>query len=195
LRSGGLVAFPTDTVYGVGALAFDADAVERLYWAKERPADKAIPILLGGTTGVAEVAENVPDMALKLAEHFWPGPLTLVVGKSRRVPTSVASGGTIGIRVPDHAVALALLQAAGPMAVTSANVSGHIPARTAGEVLQQLEGKIDLVVDGGITPGGVASTVLDCTSDSPRILRQGPISLEEIESVLGQATQSDATFV
>ena len=184
LRSGGLVAFPTDTVYGVGAVAFDAIAVERLYWAKDRPADKAIPLLLGKASDAASVAEDIPDMALKLAERYWPGPLTLVVRKAPEVPESVTTGATIGIRVPNHAVALNLLQAAGPMAVTSANLSGQAPARTADEVLAQLESRVDLVVDGGTTPGGIASTVVDCTGDVPRILRQGPITLDDIQSTL-----------
>jgi L-threonylcarbamoyladenylate synthase len=184
LRSGGLVAFPTDTVYGVGAPAFDADAVERLYWAKERQPEKAIPILLGRASDAAAVAENVPDVAARLARRFWPGPLTLVVRKAAGVPTSVASGPTVGVRVPDHAIALAILQAAGPMAVTSANLSGQAPARTAGEVIAQLEDKVDLIVDGGRTRGGVPSTVLDCTGDVPKILRPGPITMAEIQSAL-----------
>jgi L-threonylcarbamoyladenylate synthase len=184
LGAGGLVAFPTDTVYGVGALAFDGAAVERLYWAKDRPASKAIPILLGTAGDMAAVAEDVPDMALRLAERFWPGPLTLVVRKAARVPESVSAGVTVGIRVPDHAVALTLLQAAGPMAVTSANLSGQAPARTAEEVVAQLETKVDLVVDGGTTPGGIASTVVDCTGEAPRILRPGPIALNDIRSAL-----------
>lgn len=184
LRSGGLVAFPTDTVYGVGALAFAADAVARLYWAKERPAERAIPILLGRASDVGTVAEDVSDMATTLARRFWPGPLTLVVRKAPDVPNSVASGPTVGVRVPDHAIALAILQAAGPMAVTSANVSGQVPARTAREVTAQLDAKVDLVVDGGMTPGGVPSTVLDCTGEVPRILRPGPISMDDIQAAL-----------
>jgi len=184
LRSGGLVAFPTDTVYGVGALAFAADAVARLYWAKERPAERAIPILLGRASDVGTVAEDVSDMATTLARRFWPGPLTLVVRKAPDVPNSVASGPTVGVRVPDHAIALAILQAAGPMAVTSANVSGQVPARTAREVTAQLDAKVDLVVDGGMTPGGIPSTVLDCTREVPRILRPGPISMNDIQAAL-----------
>jgi L-threonylcarbamoyladenylate synthase len=195
LRTGGLVAFPTDTVYGVGALAFDADAVERLYWAKERPADKAIPILLGSGGDFAAVAADPPDMALILAKRFWPGPLTLVVRKAPGIPKSVTGSSTVGIRVPDHAVALTLLQAAGPLAVTSANLSGRAPAMTATEVLEQLEAKVDLVVDGGATPGAIASTVVDCTGDVPRILRRGPISLQDIETVLGDPTSSASRFV
>jgi L-threonylcarbamoyladenylate synthase len=195
LRAGGLVAFPTDTVYGVGALAFDTDAVKRLYWAKKRSANKAIPILLGSVSGLPQVAENAPAMALTLANRFWPGPLTLVVRKAPNVPTSVTRGATVGVRVPDHVVALTLLQAAGPLAVSSANVSGQAPAQTAAEVVQQLESKVDLVIDGDAAPGGVASTVVDCTGAAPRILRHGPITSDDIYSALGGATAVGPTLV
>ena len=174
LKSGGLVAFPTDTVYGVGALAFDSQAVERVYWAKERPVEKAIPVLLGQEADLETIASSVPEMASRLASRFWPGPVTLVVMKKRICPQAVAAGRTVGVRVPDHQVALALLRAAGAMAVTSANLSGRENARTAGEVLEQLSGKVELVLDGGRTPGGIASTVVDCTQPQPKILRPAP---------------------
>ncbi len=184
LRSGGLVAFPTDTVYGVGALAFDSQAVERLYLAKDRPAEKAIPILLGQSTDLDRIASAVPSMARLLAQRFWPGPLTIVVAKKSTVPLAITEGATIGARVPDHPIALALLRAAGPMAVTSANLSGKANARSAVEVLAQLGDKIELLLDGGLTPGLLASTVVDCTGDEPIVLRQGPISLEELKAAL-----------
>jgi L-threonylcarbamoyladenylate synthase len=180
LRAGGLVAFPTDTVYGVGALAFDQDTVQSIYVAKDRPDDKAIPILLGDAIDLPTVALELTDTARRLAEHFWPGPLTIVVRKQPALPAAVSSSDTIGVRVPDHELARQLLRAAGPMAVTSANLSTHPSPRTAHDVVQQLYGRISLVLDGGTTPGGVPSTVLDCTADEPRVLRQGPISLEEI---------------
>ncbi len=184
LRSGGLVAFPTDTVYGVGALAFDARAVERLYLAKDRPAEKAIPILLGQSIDLDKIASAVPSMARRLAKRFWPGPLTIVIAKKSTVPQAVATGATIGGRVPDHPMALALLRAAGPMAVTSANLSGKGNARSAEEVLAQLAGKVELLLDGGLTPGRVASTVVDCTGKEPIVLREGPISLAELTATL-----------
>lgn len=184
LRLGGLVAFPTDTVYGVGALAFDAQAVERVYWAKQRAAEKAIPVLLGREADLEMIASSVPEMARRLASRFWPGPLTLVVLKKSNLPQAVASGATVGARVPDHQTALALLRLAGAMAVTSANLSGRESARTAAEVMQQLSGKVELVLDGGRTPGGIASTVVDCTRPEPKILRPGPVSLEDINSAL-----------
>ena len=184
LRSGGLVAFPTDTVYGVGGLAFDSQAVERIYWAKQRAVEKAIPVLLGQEADLETIASSVPQMARRLASRFWPGPLTLVVSKKSSLPEAVASGATVGARVPDHHIALALLRLAGAMAVTSANLSGKTSARTADEVMQQLSGKVELVLDGGRTPGGIASTVVDCTKAEPKILRPGPVSLEDINAAL-----------
>ena len=179
------MAFPTDTVYGVGALAFDSEAVERVYWAKDRPVEKAIPVLLGESLQLEAVASDVPERARLLAARFWPGPLTLVVGKKRSVPRAVAAGATLGVRVPDHPTALALLHGAGPMAVTSANLSGQPSAQTAAEVLEQLDGKVDLILDGGRTPGGIASTIVDCTQADLRILRLGPVSLEDLQAALG----------
>ncbi len=186
LQSGGLVAFPTDTVYGVGALAFDGKAVESIYAAKDRPVEKAIPILIGRTEDIGKAASEVPPMAKKLAEQFWPGPLTIVLPKHSDLPESVSATNTVGVRIPDHPVALSLLQAAGPMAVTSANISGQPNPSTAKEVLAQLTGRIALIIDGGKTPGGVPSTVVDCTGPKPLVLREGPIHYEEILSSIRQ---------
>jgi len=183
LRAGGLVAFPTDTVYGVGALAFDEDVVQSIYAVKERPDDKAIPILLGDAIDLPKVALGLTEIARRLAEHFWPGPLTIVVRKQPALPEAVSATDTVGVRVPDHAVARQLLRSAGPMAVTSANLSGRTSPRTADEVVQQLGGRINLIVDGGTTPGGVPSTVVDCTGSEPFILREGPITLEKIRQI------------
>src|SRR5258708_488945 len=148
LQAGGLVAFPTDTVYGVGALAFDAQAVESIYAAKDRPMEKAIPVLLGDANDLDKVASAVPLAAKKLAMHFWPGPLTVTVPKHPGLPLSVTSLPTVGVRVPDQAVARTLLRAAGPMAVTSANISGQPSPATASEVEAQLKGRIELILDG-----------------------------------------------
>ena len=180
LRKGGLVAFPTDTVYGVGALAFDGKAVESIYGAKNRPIEKAIPVLIGDTEDMEKVGMNIPEIAYRLATRFWPGPLTCVIPKQPTLPESVSATDTVGVRVPDHEVARALLRAAGPMAVTSANISRQSSPSSAEEVFAQLDGRIDLIINGGITPGGVSSTLVDCTGDEVRILREGPISLEEI---------------
>ena len=180
LRNGGLVAFPTDTVYGVGALAFDGKAVESIYTAKNRPIEKAIPVLIADAADMEKVGIDIPDSAYQLAARFWPGPLTCIVPKQPTLPESVSATDTVGVRVPDHEVARALLRAAGPMAVTSANISGQPSPSTAQEVLAQLGGRIDLIIDGGATPGGVPSTLVDCTGKELKILREGPISLEEI---------------
>jgi len=184
LQRGGLVAFSTDTVYGVGALAFNRDAIKSIYTAKDRPVEKAIAILLGDSEDLDKVTSKVPPIAAKLAFHFWPGPLTLVVPKHPLLPEVVSEIPTVGVRVPNHPVAQALLRAAGPMAVSSANISGHDNPKSAEEVMRQLSGRIHLVLDGGKTPGGVPSTVVDCTGAEPVILRRGPITQEEIFETL-----------
>jgi L-threonylcarbamoyladenylate synthase len=184
LKRGGVAAFPTDTVYGIGAMVFDAEAVARLYAAKGRPPEKAVPVLVGQTGDVSKVAAKFTPSAKKLAAAFWPGALTLVLPKLPVVPEIVSAYPTIGVRLPDHAVARALLTLAGPLAVTSANLSGmnsHLHARA---VLADLNGRIDLLIDGGPCPGGVPSTVLDCTVEPPEMLRVGPISFEAIVAVL-----------
>jgi L-threonylcarbamoyladenylate synthase len=184
LKSGGLVAFPTDTVYGLGALVFDGKAVESIYAAKDRPIEKAIPVLLGDADDLPKVTSALPEMAVKLTSRFWPGPLTLVLPKLQTLPQAVSATDTVAVRVPDHKVARALLRAAGPMAVTSANISGQSSPTTAEEVFSQLNGRIALIIDGGKTPGGIPSTLVDCTKAIPEILRAGPISLDEILSAL-----------
>lgn len=184
LAEGGLVAFPTDTVYGVGAHAFQPEAVERIYVAKIRPRDKAIPILLARADDLALVAEGITETAWLLAETFWPGGLTLVLPKKANVPDVISAGGpTVAVRVPDHPVPLALMAALGaPLAATSANLSGRPSPVTAQEVEAELEGRIELILDGGRCPGGVPSTVLDLTTDPPSVLRAGAIAEEEIRS-------------
>jgi L-threonylcarbamoyladenylate synthase len=182
LRTGGLVAFPTDTVYGLGALAFDQAAIESIYLAKDRPLEKAIPILIGDADDLDRVAINIPELARLLSARFWPGPLTLIVPKRVGLPEVVSSTGTVGVRVPDHEVARTLLRAAGPMAVSSANLSGQENPCTAEDVVRQLNGRVPLVLDGGGTRAGIPSTVVDVTGAEPVILRQGPITLEQIKS-------------
>lgn len=184
LQRGGLVAFPTDTVYGVGALAFDGEAIRSIYTAKDRPVEKAIAILLGGSETLDKVTAKIPPIAAKLAARWWPGPLTLVVPKHPLLPDVVSDLPTVGVRVPDHPVAQDLLRAAGPMAVSSANISGQENPKTADDVMRQLGGRIHLVLDGGGTPGGVPSTVVDCTGVEPIILREGPVTLNEITKTL-----------
>lgn len=183
LKNGGLVAFPTDTVYGVGALVFDGNAVESIYTAKDRPVEKAIPVLIADESDLEKVGMDIPPIAHRLASRFWPGPLTVLVPKKPTLPESVSATETVGVRIPDHEVARALLRAAGPMAVTSANISGQPSPATAEEVFSQLNGRVPLIIDGGRTPGGVPSTLVDCTGENLKILREGPISLEDLLSV------------
>ncbi|MGA2503584.1 MAG: L-threonylcarbamoyladenylate synthase [Anaerolineales bacterium] len=184
LQSGGLVAFPTDTVYGVGALAFDRLAVVSIYKAKNRPVERAIPVLIGDVDDLQKVAIEIPKIAFRLAAHFWPGPLTLVIPKHPKLPESISAGPTVGVRIPNHPVTLALLRLAGPMAVTSANLSGQPSPKTAQEVDAQLGGRIALILDAGTTPGGVPSTVVDCSGGEPQILRVGPISQTDILAII-----------
>jgi len=188
LAEGGLVAFPTDTVYGVGAHVFQPDAVERIYVAKIRPRDKAIPILLARADDLPLVAEGITETVWLLAERFWPGGLTLVLPRKDNVPDIVSAGGpTVAVRVPDHPVFLALIAALGaPLAGTSANLSGRPSPVTAQEVEAELGGRIELILDGGRCPGGTPSTVLDLTADPPTILRAGAIGVEEIEAALSK---------
>jgi L-threonylcarbamoyladenylate synthase len=184
LQAGGLVAFPTDTVYGLGALAFNPAAVEQIYQVKHRPEEKALPVLIADPADLARVSLGVSPAADRLAACFWPGPLTLVVLKHPDLPEIISDIPTVGIRMPDHPLARQLLRSAGPMAVTSANLSGHASPSTALEVFAQLGGRIALILDGGRTPGGVPSTVVDCTGAEARILREGPVSQDQIRSCL-----------
>ena len=182
LQGGGLVAFPTDTVYGVGALAFDGDAVKRIYRAKGRSGEKSIPILVGGWEQVVLVG-SPSEPAARLASAFWPGPLTIVVHRNEAVPGAIGPGETVGVRAPDHPVALDLLRSAGPLATSSANRSGEANATIAAEVVGALGGRIAVIVDGGKCPGGRPSTVVDCTGLEPVLLREGPVSFERIQAV------------
>ena len=180
LEGGGLVAFPTDTVYGLGVNAYMEDSVRRLFEVKERGLSKPIPLLLGSADGLSEIVLDISQMAERFAQEFWPGPLTMVM---RRRPEFAYLGGeqeTVGVRVPDHRIALTLLAGYRPLAVTSANLSGEPNTRTAQETYDQLLGRIDRIIDGGETSGGVPSTVVDCTGDHPVILREGPITLETL---------------
>ena len=188
LTAGGLVAFPTDTVYGVGAHAFDAETIELLYAAKERPRDKAIPVLLASTADLPLVAREVPSAARRLADAFWPGALTLVLPRHPALPAVLtADGDSVAVRVPDHPVVRALIAALGaPLAATSANLSGQPSPVTAEEVATQLGERVDLILDGGPCPSvgrGVPSTVLDLTLDPPRVLRSGPVTEVALQAI------------
>jgi L-threonylcarbamoyladenylate synthase len=182
LQKGGVIAFPTDTVYGLGADAFNSTAVERIYEIKNRPKHQQFPLLIADVKQLTALAEPIPEIAWFLARRFWPGGLTLVLSKTNSVPPHLTSGTTIAVRVPDHPVCQALIQHLGnPIIGTSANVSGQPAALTAQEVGQQLEGRVDLIINGGKCPGGKESTIVDITREPPTILRHGIISSHEVD--------------
>lgn len=186
LKAGGLVAFPTDTVYGLAADPANESAIQDIYQAKDRPPVKPIPLLFASLEDAERTVGPLTGGAKKLAERFWPGAITLVVDAPDGLsPTLLSGGTTVGIRVPDHSVARALLTAwAGPLGVTSANRSGESSLRSAEEVRNSLDGRIDLILDGGECPGGVESTVVDIRGAEPVILRLGALSAEQIAETL-----------
>ncbi|HMB88334.1 MAG TPA: L-threonylcarbamoyladenylate synthase [Methylomirabilota bacterium] len=180
VEAGGLVAFPTESFYGLGADALDSDAVARVFEVKGRPEHKALLVLVDSIDMAAGLAARVSDGARALMARYWPGPLTLVLEAAARVPVGLTGGGsTIGVRMPGHAVARALVRSAGrPITAPSANPSEAPPALTAAAVREYFEGRVELILDGGPTAGGAGSTVADCTVWPPRILRQGPVIVE-----------------
>jgi len=188
ILEGKLVAFPTETVYGLGANALNPEAVSRIFSAKGRPAEDPLIVHLASPADLPRVTMEVPPMALLLAQEFWPGPLTLILRRHPGVPPSVSAGlDTVAVRVPAHPVALALIQASGvPIAAPSANLFGHSSPTTARHVWDDLSGRIDLILDGGPTPVGVESTVLDLTSSIPTILRPGGVTLEALKEIIGE---------
>jgi len=187
IRRGGLVAFPTETVYGLGANALDEAAVKRIFTAKERPFDDPLIVHIFRIEDLSIIANPISDLVSVLAEAFWPGPLTLIMPKSHMVPDNVSAGlNNVAVRMPAHPVALALLKSAGvPIAAPSANSFGHTSPTTASHVLQDLGEHIDMILDGGETTVGVESTVLDLTRTPPIILRPGGLTREELEQLIG----------
>jgi len=179
LRQGEVIAMPTDTLYGVGAPAFNAEAVAQIYRVKERPADKAIPVFVSSVDELGQVCRDVPLTALPLLERYWPGGLTVILLASPALPGIVTHNGpTVAVRIPDHPVVLKLLSLLKqPLAVTSANISGQVTPPTAIEIKAQLKGRLPLILDDGPSPGGVASTILDLTQSPPKILRQGAVQI------------------
>jgi L-threonylcarbamoyladenylate synthase len=187
LREGGLVAFPTETVYGLGAHALDPAAVRRIFEAKGRPSFNPLIVHVYDVSAARQLVSAWPDVAQRLAEAFWPGPLTLVLPKRPEVPDLVTAGlATVAVRVPAHPVALALLRTSGlPTAAPSANRFTEVSPTTAEHVEKGLGGRVDLILDGGATSVGIESTVLDLASGRPRLLRPGSISARAIEAVIG----------
>ena len=185
LKKGGLVAFPTDTIYGLGACFSNLAAVERVYRVKQRPRSMGLPLLLSEKAQISEVAEHVLPVVWLLVDRFLPGALTIVLPKYDSVPDIVTGGGeTVAIRIPAHPVPISLIKGIGsPIVGTSANVSGRPSSLTADEVYSQFGDEIDLVIDGGRCFGGKESTIVDVTGEVPRVLREGAISRQELEQV------------
>jgi L-threonylcarbamoyladenylate synthase len=192
LRRGGLVAFPTETVYGLGAAAEDPAALARLYAVKGRPGSHPVIVHVGAASQLADWAADVPDAARRLGDALWPGPLTLVVRRSARVSDAVTGGGdTVGVRVPDQRVALSLLRVfGGGIAAPSANRFGRVSPTTADDVRADLGDDVELVLDDGPCAVGVESTIVDCSGDELVILRPGGVSRERIEAVSGQLVRA-----
>ncbi len=195
LRRGGLVAFPTETVYGLGADALNADAVKQIFVAKGRPLDNPIIVHIASVADLKALTSHVPERASLLIDRFWPGPLTLILQKSPDVPDDVTGGlDTVAVRMPQNKIALALIKALGhPIAAPSANLSGRPSGTTAGHVLQDFAGKIDMILDGGPVAVGVESTVLDLSRKPPAILRPGAITQEDLEPLLGRVVMGRGT--
>ncbi len=193
LAEGGLVAIPTETVYGLAACAVDADAVDRIFTAKGRPATNPLIVHVADGSMARTLAASWPAAAERITAALWPGPVTVIVPCGRRVPAAVTAGGpTVALRCPEHPLARRLIEKLGrPLAAPSANRSMQLSPTTAGHVLEGLGGRVDLILDGGPCGRGIESTVVDCTTEPPRILRPGPISRRDLEAVLGGPVVDD----
>lgn len=191
LKNGGLVAFPTETVYGLGADALNASASEKIYAAKGRPSDNPLIIHISNMEDLEEIVEGIPEKARIVAEKYWPGPLTMIFEKSDIVPHGTTGGlDTVAVRMPDHAIARAVIEAGGGyIAAPSANTSGRPSPTMAQHVEEDLSGKIDMIVDGGAVEIGVESTILDVTVNPPMILRPGAITREMLMELIGEVTE------
>ncbi len=187
VQAGKLIVFPTDTLYGLACNPTNPAALRDIYAAKGRSTLKALPVLIGELEQLDQLVENIPPQALRLMERFWPGALTLVLPKQAHLPSELTPYPGLAVRMPNHPFALELLQALGPLAVTSANLSDQTNPQTAQEVYTQLAGRVDLILDGGKLKIGQASTIVDCTRAEPVLLRAGPIPFE----TLLQAWQND----
>ena len=187
IRQGGLVAFPTETVYGLGANGLDETASAKIYAAKGRPSDNPLIVHIARFSDLERIAEQIPDSARKLADAFWPGPLTMIFRKSPEVPYGTTGGlDTVAVRMPDHPIALALIEAGGGyIAAPSANTSGRPSPTRAAHVAEDLQGKIDMILDGGDVGIGLESTIVDLTEEKPVILRPGYINQKMLEDVIG----------
>ncbi|MDA1680826.1 L-threonylcarbamoyladenylate synthase [Bacillus cereus group sp. TH152-1LC] len=194
LRENEAIAFPTETVYGLGANAMNDEAIAKIFEAKGRPSDNPLIVHIGTKSQLDGIVKEIPPVAEKLMEHFWPGPLTIILPRKEGISEKVTAGlNTVGVRMPDHPVALALIEEANvPVAAPSANRSGRPSPTLASHVYEDLNEKIAGIVDGGATGVGVESTVIDCTSDVPTILRPGGITKEQLEAVIGTVSLDPA---
>ncbi len=184
LQSGGVIAMPTDTVYGIACLINKRNSIKRLYAIKERELIKAIPVLIGTLEQISSIAASFPSTAYALSQHFWPGALTLILNKHSNIPYELTSYPTVGVRMPDHDWLRSLMQSCGPLAATSANISGQPSLSSAQEVLEKLGSRVDLLIDGGTCAAGIPSTVIDCTLSPVKVLREGAIPESAIRRVL-----------
>jgi L-threonylcarbamoyladenylate synthase len=180
VQAGKLIVFPTDTLYGLACDPTNPAALRDIYAAKSRSTLKALPVLIGALEQLDQLVENIPPQAQRLMERFWPGALTLVLPKQAHLPSELTPYPGLAVRMPNHPFALELLQALGPLAVTSANLSDQTNPQTAQEVFAQLAGRVDLILDGGKLKIGQASTIVDCTGAEPVLLRAGPIPFETL---------------
>lgn len=185
LANGGIIAYPTDTVYGLGACYDNVQAIKRIYEAKNRPVNMPLPLLLAEVSWIERVTFSIPEVACQLIDSFLPGALTLVMKKSDNIPDIVSGGKeTVAVRIPDHFITIALINGVGrPLIGTSANLNGHSSALSAEEVYNQLGEKIDYILDGGVCPGGKESSIVDVTGKIPKLLREGAITKKDIEKV------------
>ena len=196
LRNGGIVAIPTETVYGLAANALSGEAVKKIFEAKGRPQDNPLIVHVTDISEVTPLVKSIPDEARRLAERFWPGPLTMIMPKSDLIPDETSGGlSTVAVRCPSHPVARAIIRAAGvPLAAPSANVSGRPSPTNAKYVFEDMNGKIDMIVDGGQSEVGVESTVVTLAQKPARLLRPGGITAEQLKSVLGEVVIDDAVL-
>ncbi|WNY24084.1 Threonylcarbamoyl-AMP synthase [Methanimicrococcus hongohii] len=190
LKSGKIAAFPTETVYGLGASIFDENAVLKIYEAKGRAPEKPLSVLISSADEMEKIAAVVPKNARKLAECFWPGPLTIILKKKAEISDKITAGKeTVGLRVPAHPAALEIVRRAGPLACPSANLSDSREPKSAADVLADLDGQIDLLIDGGKTQIQKPSTIVDLTVEPPRILRKGGLEISEIKKCIGEVLE------
>lgn len=183
LKDGGVIAIPTDTVYGIVCAVFNSEAIERIYTIKGRESNKALPILIGDIKQLNLIAKPLNPQAQKLIKYFWPGALTLILPSQPNLPKQLSPFPTVGVRIPNHAWLINFLLKSGPLASTSANLSGHPEAHSALGVKKQLVGKVDLILNGGISPHSIPSTIVDCSSPEIRVIREGPISSDSINQI------------